>query len=42
MFSWNLLGILLWVIAILYFIFIIQNIRKRRITMIIKKHQKFS
>lgn len=42
MFSWNLLGVLLWVVIILYFIFIIQNIRKRRITMIIKKHKKFS
>ncbi|WEV70682.1 LVIS_2131 family protein [Lactobacillus sp. ESL0785] len=42
MFSWNLLGVLLWVIIILYFVFVIQNIRKRRITMIIKKHQRFS
>lgn len=42
MFSWNLLGVLLWVVVILYFIFVIQNIRKRRIKMIIKKHQQFS
>ncbi|WEV36764.1 LVIS_2131 family protein [Lactobacillus sp. ESL0677] len=42
MFSWNLLGILLWVVIILYFVFVVQNIRKRRITMIIKKHRRFS
>ncbi|MBA1393252.1 hypothetical protein EQ500_05145 [Lactobacillus sp. XV13L] len=42
MFSWNLLGVLLWVIIILYFVFVVQNIRKRRIIMIIKKHQQFS
>ncbi|MDF7682208.1 LVIS_2131 family protein [Lactobacillus sp. ESL0679] len=42
MFSWNLLGILLWVVIILYFVFVVQNIRKRRITMIIKKHCRFS
>ncbi|WP_278952226.1 LVIS_2131 family protein [Lactobacillus apis] len=42
MFSWNLLGVLLWVVVILYFIFVIQNIRRRRITMIIKEHRKFS
>lgn len=42
MFSWNLLGVLLWVIIILYLVFVVQNIRKRRIMMIIKKHQKFS
>ncbi|CAM3150561.1 hypothetical protein SAMN04487792_0523 [Lactobacillus bombicola] len=42
MFSWNLLGVLLWVIIILYLFFVVQNIRKRHITMIIKKHQQFS
>ena len=42
MISWNLLGILLWVIVILYLVFIIQNIRRRRIEMIIKKHQRFN
>ncbi len=42
MFSWNLLGVLLWVIIILYLVFVVQNIRKRRIMMIIKKHQKYS
>ena len=42
MISWNLLGILLWVIVILYLVFIIQNIRCRRIEMIIKKHQRFN
>ena len=42
MVSWNLLGVLLWVIIILYLVFVVQNIRKRRITMIIKKHRQFS
>ncbi|BDR61047.1 LVIS_2131 family protein [Lactobacillus xylocopicola] len=42
MFNWNLLGILLWVIIILYFVFVVQNIRRRRIAMIIKKHRQFS
>ncbi len=42
MISWNLLGVLLWVVVILYFVFVVQNIRKRRITMIIKKHRQFS
>lgn len=40
--SWNLLGILIWVIIILYLVFIIQNIRQRRIKMIIKQHKRFS
>lgn len=42
MISWNLLGILIWVIIILYLVFIIQNIRQRRIKMIIKEHKRFS
>ncbi|WEV39598.1 LVIS_2131 family protein [Lactobacillus sp. ESL0684] len=42
MFSWNLLGILLWVVVILYAVFVIQHIRKRRINMIIKQHRRFS
>lgn len=42
MLSWNILGILLWVIIILYLVFIIQNIRQRRIKMIIKQHKRFS
>lgn len=40
--SWNILGILIWVVIILYLVFIIQNIRQRRIKMIIKKHKRFS
>ena len=40
--SWNLLGILIWVIIILYLVFIIQDIRKRRIKMIIKSHKRFT
>lgn len=42
MLSWNLLGILLWVIIILYLVFVIQNIRQRRIKMIIQKHRHFT
>lgn len=40
--SWNLLGILIWVVIILYLVFIIQSIRQRRIKMIIKQHKSFS
>lgn len=42
MISWNLLGILIWVVIILYLFFIIQNIRTRRIKMIIKEHKRFT
>lgn len=42
MYSWNLLGVLCWVIAILYLVFVIQNIRRRRIKMIITQHKHFS
>ena len=42
MFSWNIIGILIWVAIIRYLVFIIQNIRKRRIKMIIKQHKRFS
>lgn len=42
MFNWNLLGILFWVLIILYLIFIIQNIRRRRIKMIISQHKNFT
>lgn len=42
MLSWNLIGILIWVVLILYLVFIIQNIRKRRIKMIIKEHKRFT
>ncbi|RVU73555.1 LVIS_2131 family protein [Lactobacillus xujianguonis] len=40
--SWNLLGVLLWVVIILYLVFIVQNIRRRRIKMIIKQHKWFT
>lgn len=42
MISWNLIGVLLWVVLILYLVFVIQNIRRRRIKMIIKKHKRFT
>ena len=37
--GWNTLGILLIVVLILYFVFMIQNIRQRRIKMIIREHK---
>src|SRR5699024_9428495 len=42
MFSWNIIGILIWVAIILYLVFIVQNICQRRIKMIIKQHKRFS
>lgn len=42
MFSWNIIGILIWVAIILYLVFIVQNIRQGRIKMIIKKHKHFT
>lgn len=41
MFTWNLLGILLWVAVIMYLVFIIQHIRHMRIKMIVQKHKRF-
>lgn len=41
MFSWNALGIIIWVIIIIYLLFIIQNIRNRHLLMIIKDHKRF-
>ena len=35
MWSWNVLGVALWVALIVYLTFIVQNIRKRRLRMII-------
>lgn len=40
--GWNFLGILLVVAIILYLVFIVQNIRQRRIKMIIKEHKRFT
>lgn len=39
--GWNWLGILLWVVLILYLVFIIQNIRKRHLQMIIRDRKRF-
>lgn len=39
--SWNWLGIFIWVIILLYLLFIIKNIRKRHLIMIIKNHKRF-
>lgn len=40
--SWNLLGIVAWVVLILLLVFVIQNIRKRRLKMIVVDHKRFS
>lgn len=39
--GWNWLGILLWVVLILYLVFIVQNIRKRHLQMIIRYRKRF-
>lgn len=39
--SWNVIGVALWVILIVYLVFIIQDIRRRRLKMIIKQHKTF-
>lgn len=39
--GWNILGILAWIIIVLYLVFIIQNIRKRHILMIVKYRKRF-
>ena len=41
MWSWNVLGVALWVVAIVYLVFIVQNIRRRRLKMIIQRQHKF-
>lgn len=41
MWSWNVLGVALWVGAIVYLVFIVQNIRRRRLKMIIQHQHKF-
>lgn len=41
MWSWNVLGVALWVALIVYLTFIVQNIRKRRLRMIIERHHSF-
>ncbi len=42
MLTWNMLGVLLWVMLILYLIFVVQNIRQRRIRLLIKQQRRFS
>lgn len=39
--GWNILGILAWLIIVLYLVFIIQNIRKRHLLMIVKDRKRF-
>lgn len=40
--GWNILGILAWLIIILYLVFIIQNIRKRHLLMIVRDRKRFT
>lgn len=40
--NWNFLGIALWVITIIWLLFVIKDIRKRHIMMILKEHKRFS
>ena len=39
--GWNILGILAWLILVLDLIFIVQNIRKRHLIMIVKDRKRF-
>ncbi|EFO67485.1 hypothetical protein HMPREF9213_1066 [Lactobacillus iners LactinV 09V1-c] len=39
--SWNLLGIFVWIILVIYVFFIIHNIRQRHLKMIIQKRRRF-
>lgn len=39
--GWNILGILAWLIIVLYLVFIIQNIRKRHLVMIVRDRKRF-
>lgn len=39
--GWNILGILAWLVIVLYLVFIIQNIRKRHIMMIVRDRKRF-
>lgn len=39
--GWNVLGILTWLIIVLYLVFIIQNIRNRHLAMIIRDRKRF-
>lgn len=39
--GWNILGILAWLIIVLYLVFIIQNIRKRHLMMIVRDRKRF-
>ncbi len=41
MWSWNVLGVALWVAVIVYLVFVIKNIRQRRLKMIITRQRTF-
>ena len=41
MWRWNVLGVAIWGGAIVYLVFIVQNIRHRRLKMIIQRQHKF-
>lgn len=40
--GWNILGILAWLVIVLYLVFIIQNIRKRHLLMIVRDRKRFT
>ena len=39
--GWNVLGILAWLIIVLYLVFIVQNIRSRHLVMIVRDRKRF-
>ncbi|QNQ81283.1 LVIS_2131 family protein [Lactobacillus sp. PV034] len=39
--GWNILGIFAWLVIILYLVFIVQNIRKRHLLMIVRDRKRF-
>lgn len=40
--AYNYIGVIAWVIVVLFLVFIIQNIRKRHIKMIVMEHARFT
>lgn len=40
--SWNWLGVACWTLAVIILVFAVQNIRKRRLKMLVTEHRRFS
>ena len=40
--GWNIIGIFAWLVVVLYLVFIIQNIRKRHLLMIVRDRKRFT